>query len=322
MRRRVLEVIQETGYKPLHLPQPSQSERSRMSPSRARQIRFCRPETWIDHTRDNMGKRVWSWRAISVTIMKGMLTDCGISISAFNCSGNPLAPGEWGEREREVTRKTFQLIVSFGLDTVVTMSGFPAGGPEDKFPNWVVTSWPSEPQAILNYQWNEATIPCLRETIKEANAFGVSRLTLEPHGCQSVHDAENFYRLREACGGNRTIGFNLDPSYLFWMRADPTTVARVLSDAIYHVHMKDVCIEQPATVNTLLDGKGVLKFTKRSWNFAVPGYRHDERWWLEFLVTLKMVGYDGVLSIEHEDYTMDTLEALQKSGLLLRENRI
>lgn len=254
--------------------------------------------------------------------MKGMLADCGISISAFNCSGNPLAPGEWGEREREVTRKTFRLSKYFGLDTVVMMSGLPAGGPEDKLPNWVVTSWPPETQAILHYQWNEVAVPYWRETVKQANACGVSHLALEPHGCQLVHDVENFCRLREACGGDRTIGFNMDPSHLFWMGADPIAVARVLGDAVYHVHVKDVRIEQPAAVNTLLDGKGVLEFAKRSWNFAIPGYGHDERWWREFLVTLKMVGYDGVLSIEHEDYTMGTLEALQKSVRLLRENMV
>ncbi len=252
--------------------------------------------------------------------MKGMLKDYGISISAFNCSGNPLAPGEWGEREDAVTRKTFQLSEYFGLNTVVMMSGLPGGGPDDKFPNWVVTSWPPETQTILNYQWNEVAIPYWKQITKVANAHGVTRLALEPHGCQLVHDVENFYRLREACGGDTTIGFNLDPSHLFWMGADPITVARALGDAIYHVHVKDVRIEKPAQTNTLLDGKGVLEFAKRSWNFAIPGYGHDERWWREFLVTLKMMGYDGVLSIEHEDYTMDTIKALAKSVQLLKNN--
>ena len=181
--------------------------------------------------------------------MKGKLKDHGLSISAFNCSGNPLAPGDWGKREDEVTRKCFKLSEYFGLDKV-----------------------------------------------------------------------ENFEKLRDACGGDKTIGFNLDPSHLFWMGADPIAVARALGDAIYHVHVKDVRIEKSAATNTLLDGKHVLEFAKRSWNFAIPGYGHDERWWREFLVTLKMMGYDGVLSIEHEDYTMDTLSALGKSVKLLKEN--
>ncbi|MCC8166406.1 MAG: sugar phosphate isomerase/epimerase, partial [Planctomycetes bacterium] len=247
-----------------------------------------------------------------------LLEKYGVAISAFNCSGNPLAPGEWGKREDAVTRKTFRLSELFGLKTVVMMSGLPGGGPDDKFPNWVVTSWPPETLVMLEYQWNEVAIPYWREIVKVANRHGVTRLALEPHGCQLVHDVENFRRLRQAT--DETVGFNLDPSHLFWMGADPLIVARELAGAIYHVHVKDVRIEKPAAVNTLLDGKGVLEFASRSWNFAIPGYGHDERWWREFFVTLKMVGYDGVLSIEHEDYTMDTLTGLKKSVALVAGN--
>ena len=160
--------------------------------------------------------------------MKGMLKDYGISISAFNCSGNPLAPGDWGERERAVTEKTFRLSEYFGLNTVVMMSGLPAGAPGDSMPNWIVTSWPPETQKILDYQWNEVAIPYWKEAVKTANSYGVTRLALEPHGCQLVHDVENFRRLQEAVGDDKTIGFNLDPSHLFWMGADPLAVARTL----------------------------------------------------------------------------------------------
>ncbi len=254
--------------------------------------------------------------------MKGKLKDRGLSISAFNCSGNPLAPGTWGEREDCVTRKCFQLAEYFELDTIVMMSGLPGGGPEDRYPNWVVTSWPPETQNILDYQWNQVAIPYWKEITKVAGSHGVTKLALEPHGCQLVHDVENFYRLRDACGGDKTIGFNLDPSHLFWMGADPIAVARALGDSIYHVHVKDVRIEQPATLNTLLDGKPVLSFANRSWNFSIPGYGHDECWWREFIVTLKMMGYNGVLSIEHEDYTMDTLHALSKTVHLLQDSMV
>lgn len=253
--------------------------------------------------------------------MKGMLADYGVSIYAFNCSGNPLAPGDWGKREDEVTKKTFRLSEYFGLDTVVMMSGLPGGGPNDEYPNWVVTSWPPETQTILKYQWEQAAIPYWKNIVKTAENHGIRKLALEPHGCQLVHDVENFKRLREAAGDQR-IGFNLDPSHLFWMGADPIAVARELKDAVYHVHVKDVRVEQPSRVNTLMDGKPVGDFAKRSWNFAIPGYGHDERWWREFFVTLKMEGYDGVLSIEHEDYTMETLEALKKTVDLVKNNAV
>lgn len=249
--------------------------------------------------------------------MKMLLEKYEISISAFNCSGNPLAPGEWGKREDEVTRKTFKLSEYFGLDTVVMMSGLPAAGPNDEFPNWIVTSWPSETQKILDYQWNEIAIPYWKNVVKIARAHGIKKIALEPHGCQLVHDVENFRRLREAVGDN-IIGFNLDPSHLFWMGADPISVAMALGDAVYHVHIKDVRIERPAEINTLLDGKSVLEFAKRSWNFVIPGYGHDEHWWKEFIIILKMSGYDGAFSIEHEDYTMDTSIGMKKTITLMK----
>src|SRR5712691_3551297 len=55
------------------------------------------------------------------------LRDRGISISALNCSGNPLHPGETGERHREVTRKTIALAGLLGIERVVMMSGCPGG---------------------------------------------------------------------------------------------------------------------------------------------------------------------------------------------------
>jgi sugar phosphate isomerase/epimerase len=250
--------------------------------------------------------------------MQGLLRDYQISISALNCSGNPLAPGDWGLHDDSITKKTFKLSQCLGLDTVVMMSGLPAGGPNDFYPNWIVTSWPPETQTILDYQWNQVAIPYWKELVKEARTCGIARIAIEPHGSQLVHDVENFFRLRDALAGDELIGFNLDPSHLFWMGADPLAVARVLGTLIYHVHIKDIRIEKPSEINTLLDGKHVLEFAKRSWNFAVPGFGHDKHWWSEFLVILKMAGYDGVLSIEHEDYTMDVLNGLAKTSTLLQ----
>lgn len=249
--------------------------------------------------------------------MKEILEQYGVKISAFNCSGNPLAPGEWGKSERLVTKKCFELCKYFDVEKVVMMSGLPAAGPNDSFPNWIVTSWPPETQGILNYQWNEVAIPYWKETVKIANEYGVNKIALEPHGSQLVYNTENFFKLREACGNNDTIGFNLDPSHLFWMGADPLEVVKALDKYIYHVHIKDIRVEIPSRKNTMLDGKHVLDFASRSWNFSIPGYGHDEYWWSKFIVALKMIKYDGVLSIEHEDYTMDTLTGLAKTVNLL-----
>ena len=82
----------------------------------------------------------------------------GMSISALNCSGNPLFPGAEGARQHDVTLKSFRLAGLLGIDRIVMMSGLP-GGPGDANPNWIVTEWPPECRAILRYQWDEVIIP-------------------------------------------------------------------------------------------------------------------------------------------------------------------
>ena len=49
----------------------------------------------------------------------------------------------------------------------------------------------------------------------------------------------------------------------------------------------------------------------RSWNFCIPGHGHDERWWSEFLLALRSIGYEDVLSIEHEDCSLGRQEGMR-----------
>ena len=51
----------------------------------------------------------------------------------------------------------------------------------------------------------------------------------------------------------------------------------------------------------MLDTKKYTDERNRSWIFRTVGYGHDTGWWKEFISTLRMFGYDYVLSIEHED---------------------
>src|SRR5262245_6938874 len=67
----------------------------------------------------------------------------GLEISALNCSGNQLWPGEPGKVHDQVVRKTFKLARLLGAKRIVMMSGLP-GGPGDQNANWIVTAWPSQ----------------------------------------------------------------------------------------------------------------------------------------------------------------------------------
>ncbi|TIQ31819.1 MAG: sugar phosphate isomerase/epimerase [Mesorhizobium sp.] len=242
--------------------------------------------------------------------------DHGLTIAALNCSGNPLHPGPQGKKHRQVTEDTIRLASLMGIDRVVMMSGLP-GGPGDANPNWIITDWPPECADIQRYQWDECIIPYWRDLVSFANNLGIGKLCLELHGHQAVYNVQTLFRLRDAVG--ETIGANYDPSHPLWMGADPIAAVRKLGSAIYYVHAKDTRIEPiPAAVDGVLDARPPNHYADRAWNYITLGYGHGETWWRQFCVALKQVGYDDVLSIEHEDMMLSPMEGMRKSVALLR----
>lgn len=241
----------------------------------------------------------------------------GLAIAALNCSGNQLAPNAEGRAHEAVVEKTFRLAGLLGVEKVVMMSGLPGGGPGEGLPNWITTSWPPGNLEVLSWQWNEVALPWWARAVETARAAGVKRIALENHGCQLVYSPSTLLRLRAAVGD--TVGMNLDPSHLFWMGGDPIAAARALGPALYHVHAKDVRHERGLVgVDGVLDTKGIESWAARTWNYVALGYGHDLQWWKEFLSVLRMVGYDGAVSLEMEDQSMDASTGLDRSLEALR----
>jgi sugar phosphate isomerase/epimerase len=242
-------------------------------------------------------------------------SDRGLEIISLNANGNPLHPTD--PKQGEDLKATIRVAGEMGIKTVCTMSGLPAGSPSDAMPNWVVSSWPPETQAILKYQWEEKLIPFWSDIVALAKVCGVERIALELHGNQCVYNVPSLFRLRDVVGP--VVGANLDPSHLFWMGADPLVAAETLGDAVYHVHAKDTFLNAPVQATTsLLENGSLMNIPARSWSYITLGFGHGEEWWRQFCYRLKMGGYDGWLSIEHEDVLLNSLEGLEKSVVLLK----
>jgi len=106
------------------------------------------------------------------------------------------------------------------------------------------------------------------------------------------------------------IGFNFDPSHLAWQEIDYLAAVDEFKDRIFHTHAKDV-----AVFNTKRSRLGVLE--KGWWEYVIPGYGIIS--WGEYIRTLRLNGYDGVLSIEHEDKAFNAQEGFEKGiGFLSR----
>ncbi|MCC6394121.1 MAG: TIM barrel protein, partial [Bryobacterales bacterium] len=144
------------------------------------------------------------------------------------------------------------------------------------------------------------------------------KIAIDMHPVLIVYNPETMLKLRAACGP--AIGCNYDPSHMFWQGIDPIAAIRVLGDSIFHVHAKDTQIYSANLPKTgVLDMKLYTDEKNRAWIFRTCGYGHGAEWWKEFVSTLRMYGYDYVLSIEHEDSLMSPDEGLAKAAKFLQE---
>lgn len=250
---------------------------------------------------------------------KGTFEKYDMEISALSCHGNPVHPQkEVAEREDADFEKTVLLAEKLGLNRINTFSGCPGGSPQAIRPNWVTCAWPDDYLEVLDYQWNEVLIPYWKKAVSFANEHGVNKICLEMHPGFCVYNPETLLKLRDAVG--ETIGANFDPSHLFWQGIDIPAAIRELGDAIYHFHAKDTKIDEINTgVNGVLDTKHYGDEINRSWIFRSVGYGHGYQVWKDIVSNLRMVGYDDVLSIEHEDSLMSNTEGLEKAISFLKE---
>jgi len=240
----------------------------------------------------------------------------GLELIALNANGNQLHPTD-GERQSKALYDTIILASQLEVKTVVLMSGLPAGAPGDTMPNWVVSSWPPETQTILDYQWNLVLLPYWKTLAEHARKNGVTKLCVELHGNQVVYNVPGLLRLRKEIG--TIVHANLDPSHLMWMGADPLAAVDALGGAIGHVHAKDTFINTPVAATTSrLENGSLANIPARAWSYITLGYGHDDKWWRDFCYRLRMVGYDGWLSIEHEDVMLNRVEGVRRSVALLQ----
>ncbi len=241
----------------------------------------------------------------------------GLEVSALSIHGAPLSPDpEVAATYSRQFRRACEFAEAIGVDRICLLGGLPEGAPGEKTPVWVVVPFPFENLDVYRWQWDERVIPYWREHAAIAESHGC-RLCFEMHPGDVLYNPATLLRLRAELGP--VIGCNFDPSHLFWQGIDPLEALRELGPAVYHVHAKDTGIQQHnVRLNGVLDTTPYSDLPARAWNFRTVGYGHDELWWRDFVSTLRMIGYDDVVSIEHEDDLMSVEEGLSKAVALLK----
>ena len=246
--------------------------------------------------------------------LAGELREHGIRISAVNAAGNLLHPDPAKRSDAQARfRAAVNLAVAFGVKRVITMSGCPAGsggGSISVFPCWATSA---DDEKIFAWQMEHELIPFWRSTsdwlAKEAPDVMVC---FEMHPGVTIFSSAGFEALAPHVG--RNIGLNLDPSHFWWQGIDPITVVEAFGDRIGHMHGKDTLL-YPERIRKM----GVLHFAPPSdpaqapWHFVSVGEGHDDATWVRLLRAVRAGGYDGVISIEHEDPRYDGEEGTKRS---------
>lgn len=255
----------------------------------------------------------------NVEKIKNILKENNLEISAISCHGNPLHPNKViAEKFHNDFKNAILVAELLGVETIIGFSGYPGDCEESKNPNWVTCAWPADFAEVLEWQWNEKVIPYWKDMAVFAKEHNITKIAFELHPGFVVYNPETLLRLREAVGD--IVGANFDPSHLIWQNIDICAAIKALKGAIYHFHAKDTKIDPiNCAVNGVLDTKSLDRIAERSWVFRTIGYGHGKEFWNDIISTLKMTGYEGAISIEHEDGLMSPTEGLEKAVSFLKD---
>ncbi len=254
----------------------------------------------------------------------GTAKESGLDISALACHGNPLHPDRGqAEAHTQDLLDAVEVAKRANISVITCFAGCPGAGQDAKYPNWITCPWPPYFGEAVKWQWEKKVIPFWKEMAQKGQKAGVS-FAFEMHPGDVVYNPETLLKLKQEVG-SPAIACNFDPSHLFWQAIDPIVAINLIGDMIVHVHAKDTKLNDGVVrYRGVNDWKHYGEIAKRAWNFRTVGYGHSHEFWNDFVSALRLAGYDGVISIEHEDPLMSVDEGLDKaiqflSGVILCE---
>jgi sugar phosphate isomerase/epimerase len=109
---------------------------------------------------------------------------------------------------------------------------------------------------------------------------------------------------------------NFDPSHLMWMGIDPVTAVRPYVERIPHAQAKDIELFPDKRNRYGWPGRAIDRpdpWDVGWWRYRVPGLGQVD--WIRVVDALYEGGFDGVLSVEHEDPMWGGTEDRIKTGL-------
>ncbi len=222
--------------------------------------------------------------------IRELLANHGLAISSIAAYGNFLKGGP-SERQQAIQRATLYVDAcsAIGTDVLCVLAGMPVEGK-------------TKEQTIAE-DFKEVFTPIA----EYAGEKGV-KLAFENWFATLLQNFDHWDAMLDALP-LPNVGFNYDPSHLIWQGIDYLAGVDRYADRIFHTHAKDTEIRHDVLAVRGNQGRGW-------WRYVIPGFGSIE--WGKFVARLRRAGYDGVLSIEHEDGAFSPEEGLRKGLGFLR----
>ena len=209
--------------------------------------------------------------------------DRGVRISSLAAYVNWLNPDG---RKRRALADQFKVTVEaanvLGVDTLCTMGGMAVPGK-------------TKMQTI-----EEDFVEVLGPMVAYAKQHKV-RVAMENWFATVMQAPDHFERAFTPIR-DRNFGLNYDPSHLYWAGVDYIEGVETFAKRIFHTHAKDCQVFEHRLRRVGVLGSGW-------WRYCIPGQGGLR--WGEYIGALRCAGYDGVLSIEHEDGALGREEGLR-----------
>jgi len=246
--------------------------------------------------------------------MRRMVESHGLFISALsNHADSLLIMGPYGDDTDGIYKGTKEEKIKFGTESllssarlanelevpvVIGFTGIENFGRYFPFP--YAKGWKACEDAFV-----ELFGPIL-DKFKE---YGV-KFAVEPHPNNFIYDIHTARRAIELVDNHPCLGINLDPANIIYLGLFVETFIDELGERIFAVHAKDA---QMVAHNMGKGGvlmQGEWQRLDRAFRFRIPGWGDVN--WKTVITELAMVGYNGVLSYEHEDVTMSRADGTDK----------
>ncbi len=203
--------------------------------------------------------------------VRQMLAERQLEISGLASFGDACQPGGSEKFERHV-RKMVDAAVLLGVPTLCLQTGMPL------------------PNMSRIQQIKQVVGKVYAPIVAYAKGRGI-RIAIENWFETCLQGIDTFECLFETIPDDH-FGLNYDPSHLVHQECNHLLPVRMFGRRIFHTHAKDTLVDVEARSHVGIYGRGW-------WRYVIPGSGSIH--WGEYINHLRMAGYGGVLSIEHED---------------------